>query len=98
MHYTECHSRASGSRHKCVGSLNPVNVEQHLIRSTLYGAAAFGVCRVMTPCVSLKSNVKASTDLNGPQQQHRAASAQKESIEGQLYWQCDAIILHILEA
>lgn len=33
MHYHECHSQAEGSRQKSVGSLNPVNVEQHLIRS-----------------------------------------------------------------
>lgn len=32
MHYRECHSQAEGSRQKSVGSLNPVNVEQHLIR------------------------------------------------------------------
>ena len=39
MHYTECHSQAGGSRQKSVGSLNPVNVEQHLIRSALHRAA-----------------------------------------------------------
>lgn len=40
MHYTECHSQAGGSRQESVGSLNPVNVEQHLIRSALHPAAA----------------------------------------------------------
>lgn len=40
MHYSMCHSQAGGSRPKSVNSLNPVNVEQHLIRSALYQAAA----------------------------------------------------------
>lgn len=40
MHYTECQSQAGGSGRKGVDSLNPVNVEQHLIRSALYWAAA----------------------------------------------------------
>ncbi len=40
MHYAECQSQAGGRRQKSVGSLNPVNVEQHLIRSALHRAAA----------------------------------------------------------
>lgn len=40
MHYTECHSLARENRQKSVGLLNPVNVEQHLIRSALHRAAA----------------------------------------------------------
>lgn len=40
MHYNECHSQARGSRQESVGSLNPVNVEQHLIRFALHRAAA----------------------------------------------------------
>lgn len=35
MHYSECHSQAAGSRQDAVGSHNPVNVEQHLIRLAL---------------------------------------------------------------
>lgn len=42
MHYTECQSQAGGSGRKGVDSLNPVNVEQHLIRSALYRAASDG--------------------------------------------------------
>lgn len=40
MHYTECQSQSGGSRRKRVDSFNPVSVEQHLIRSALYRAAA----------------------------------------------------------
>lgn len=42
MHYTECQSQAGGSGRKGVDSPNPVNVEQHLIRSALYRAASDG--------------------------------------------------------
>lgn len=58
MHYTKCHSRSAGSGQGSVGSHNPVNVEQYLIRSTLRQAAS----PVMMLCMSLSAEAEVRLD------------------------------------
>lgn len=60
--------QAGGSRQESVGSLNPVNVEQHLIRSALRSSS----CNL---CMSLNTDVNAAVALNEPVKEMGSLSA-----------------------